>query len=216
MIDAPRDPELETLLELLGEQIAYGIRTHLPGMITSYDATKQRASVKPLIKDGEIDELNNRRARSLPEINDAIVMFAGPKDGRWTYPVAKGDLCLISFCSSSIELWRQRGGEVDPNDDRRHDISDAVVFVGLHNFLDVPTTAPLDAVVLHSLITIKLGGPTAAQSVLRGEAFLDALSTLVSAIATAVGGGGGTAIESALTAFENAAGTYKSGKVKIE
>lgn len=218
--DVPRDPALETVLELLAEQAVYRLRTHLPGMITSYDEVKQRASVRCLVRDGEIDELNNRIAVGIPEINDAIVMFVGAKNGRWTYPVSKGDTCLVSFCSSSMELWRQRGGEVDPGDDRRHDISDAVVIVGLHDFLHVPTTAPLDAVVLHSLITIKLGGPTAAQSVPRGNALQAAINTVVdafeAAIATVIAAPAAATLAAAVAAFKATWATTLSGKVKVE
>lgn len=214
--DVPRDPALETVLELLGEQIVYGLRTHLPGMITTYDAAKQRATVKLLVKDGHVGESSEREAISLPEVSDAIVMFVGPKNGRWTYPVAKGDLCLVSFCSSSIEVWRQVGGEVDPRDDRRHDISDAVAIVGLHHFADVPTTAPLDAVVLHSQITIKLGEPAAAQSVIRGDSFRGALDTLLTALDTFAAANNSAAdLQTAITDFKATWGTHLSSRLKI-
>lgn len=204
--DTPVDPELETVLELLAESVIDGVRTHLPGKIVSYDPIKQSASVQCLIKHAHVDEFTKRLVKSLPVIHDAIVMFAGPVNGRWTYPVVPGDLCLVSFCSSSIARWRQTGGEVDPGDDRHHDISDAVVVVGLHDFKHVPTLAPLDAVVLHSILPVKIGGPSASDQVMRksdAQAFMTFLDV-------AIGATGGPA-QDALNALKTALSTWVAG-----
>lgn len=223
-MDEPRDPSLEDVLERFREVALEGLRVCLPGQITAYDATRQLASVQPLVQDRFLAEDGETLiTRTLPVVHSCPVHFLGPARGRITWPVAAGDTCLILFASSSIRRWVRIGGVVDPGDDRHHDIDDAIVLVGLHDAAHVPTTAPTDAVTVHvsGSTQVRLGGPSAAQSVLRGEAYLSALGTLLDAIATAVGGipGGaaaGTAIQTAITAFEVAASNYKSTRVKVE
>lgn len=211
MSDAPRDPSLEHVLGAFAEGALYGVRVGLPGKITAYDADKQFASVQPLIQDRELADDDEYIPKTIPEIHTCPVLFLGNARGRVTFPVAVGDLCYIMFASSSISRWFKKGGSspVDPGDDRRHDINDAIVLVGMHTQGSVPTTAPTDALVLHAGAgtKVKVGGPSGTEPTLMATSFLDALDTLVQAIATAVGGintlGAGTAAGTAITGAFN-------------
>ena len=70
----------------------------------------------------------------LPVIPSVPVCFPGSGAFRVTFPVAKGDTGLLVFCSRSIDRWLSEGGSVDPQDDRTHDLSDAVFVPGLTDF----------------------------------------------------------------------------------
>lgn len=174
MSDDPRDPSLTDLLELVREQTLEGIRTNLPGVIVAYDKDKQRASVQVLIQDLHVPEVESNGGEDLvpttvPVLTDVPVLHAGVPRGRITFPVKVGDYCLVSFCSSAIPGWLALGGgsPINPGDPRRHDLSDAVAILGQHNFAEIPTDAPDDAVVVHagSGITIKLGSSGASHQV---------------------------------------------------
>ncbi len=235
MSDEPRDPELENVLRMFGESILFGVRVSMPGRITAYDADLQKCSVKPLIKDARLDEKDERVAQSLPEVHGVPVIHFGPARGRITFPVAVGDLCLIMFCSSSIDRWLLVGGEVDPGDDRRHDLNDAVALVGLHNFKSIPTEAPTDALVLHAGlgIVVKIGGPTGTEPTIMGttyraaeDNYFTALEALLAsimaspALATYFGSGAPATVAAAwataITAFHTAASTYLSSKAEVK
>lgn len=189
------------------ERLLDRVRVALPGRIVSYDATRQSASIQLLIKHGELDEGGRRVARSLPICVDVPIMFPGSGDYRVTWPIAEGDTVLVHFCSSAITRWLARGGEVDPGIDRRHNISDAVAYPGLHDFAHVPTTAPTDAMVLHAA-AIKLGSPGATDIIMRksdAQAFMTALQA---AIDTGAGSPQGLA---ALTALQTALANWLAG-----
>jgi Phage protein Gp138 N-terminal domain len=198
--DEIREPSLESLLEMHREVMLDGVRVMLPGVILSYNETTQKAVVQPLIKHRHVDEEGNEVPEDLPAIHECPVVFCGNARGRITWPVAAGDTCEIRFASSSIARWAQVGGSVDPGDDRHHDLSDAVCFVGLHDFSNVPTDAPTDAIVLHANdgTTIKLGSSGAADPVaLKSD--LDAfVGGLDARIVFLTGGLPGTAAELAI------------------
>jgi hypothetical protein len=169
MSDTPRDPDLSLLLELLREVVLDSIRTAQPGRIVTYDAAKQRASVQPLINDQRTSELGEILEEAQPVVNDCPVMFLGTSRGRITWPVKANDVCLLLHTSSALSRWVTTGGRVNPEDRRRHDISDAICIVGLHDFANVPTDAPTDAVVVHVSggTKIKLGSSGVTRGVAR-------------------------------------------------
>lgn len=158
MSDEPRTPELETLLEMVSEAARYGIRVMLPARVESYDATRHRCSVTPLIMDGEIREDGERRAKPLPTLHDVPVGFPGGSVIRIRWPLKKDDEVLLVFSSSSIaRLKAAKVGKkkpIDPVDDRRHDHNDAVVWPACS--IASPTDAA--AVIEFTDSLIKCGG----------------------------------------------------------
>ena len=104
----------------------------LPGRIERYDHTQQRAEVKPLIRrryaDGEVDDM--------PVIAGVPVVFPRSGGASLTMPVNRGDGVLLIFADRSIDRWLVRGGEVTPDDRRKHDISDCIAVPGLYSFAD--------------------------------------------------------------------------------
>jgi len=183
--DVPREPSLEELLSLHGKATLDGVRTSLPARIVEYDADSQRASIQPLIQHGYIDATQVRQVETLPIIHDVPVKFGAGGGARRTYPVAIGDIGMAWFTSSSIARWVLTGKIVDPGDDRRHDLNDAVIEVGLHSFNAVPTDAPTDAVVDHipDGMTLKIGSSGASQKIVGQLALNDFMNALQSAIA---------------------------------
>ncbi len=115
-------------------QLRRSLWTALPGRVQSFDGSKQAADIEPLVHDTWEAEDGTSQTGSLPVIPSVPVCFPGSGGWRVTFPVSKGDTGLLVFCSRSIDRWLSEGGSVDPQDDRTHDLSDAVFIPGLTYF----------------------------------------------------------------------------------
>jgi hypothetical protein len=96
--------------------------------------------------------------------------------------------------------------DVDPGDDRRLDVNDAVALVGWHNFKPTPGSAPTDAIVFHcgAGVTVKLGGADASEPPALNAELVRLKAAIASAAATETGSaglGGMTALKAALDAL---------------
>lgn len=164
-----------TLPRVLGDFIEShlaGLRVALPGRVVAYDKDTQRADIQPDIQDGYLDEDAQRQAVALPVITDVPVQFLGAGPFRITFPIRKGDQVLLIFSSSSLSRWKAAGGGlVDPGNDQRHTLEDAIAIPGC--YAKPPTEAPDDAIVIHG-DDVRLGGPDADDPVVR-KSDLDAV-----------------------------------------
>ena len=129
------------------ESVMSELHVCLPGRIERYDHTEQRAEVKPLLRrnyrDGDEPDM--------PVIADVPVIWPRAGGASLTMPVQAGDGVLLVFADRSIDRWLAQGGEVTPNDRRKHDLSDCVAIPGLVPFAgfgDVEATRDPDAVVV--------------------------------------------------------------------
>jgi hypothetical protein len=148
-------PDLGTVLRAAIVAGLKNARVALPARVETYDATKQSVDVQPLVYEGYLDEAGKRQAERLPVVAGVPVVFPGAGGFRVTFPIAKGDTVLLVFASSSIDRWLALGGEVDPQDDRRHHLSDAIAIPGLRDFAHALGNAPSSTMSLG-----KDGGPT--------------------------------------------------------
>jgi len=103
------------------------LHTVLPGIIRSFDAVTQTATVQPAIRRIFVSQ----GAVDLPELVDCPVCFPGGGGFFLTFPVTAGDECLIHFSERAIDHWFEFGGVQDPSEARFHDLSDAFVTVGV-------------------------------------------------------------------------------------
>jgi hypothetical protein len=127
----------KTLAQILREAITahlYDLHVCLPARVEKYDASKQKATIKPLLKKRYKQE---DKDTELPVITDVPVQWPSAAGGS-SYlhlPLAKGDLGMAIFCERSIDAWLQGKGQmVAPNDPRHHHLSDAVFVPGVRPF----------------------------------------------------------------------------------
>lgn len=151
----------EVLLSAMDSRLGQDYRA-LPGRVESFDPSSQRISVQPLIRRGVIDESGDRQAERLPVITDVPVCYQGAGDISITFPLAPGDVVLLIFASASLDKWLAVGGDVDPLDDRRHALSDAIAIPGLRATPNAIPAANLDTVALKINAPAIHAGGTAA------------------------------------------------------
>ena len=109
----------------------------IPAVITEYDKTTQKATVRPLIK----QIMRDMSTKEYPSIGGVPVVmprtaFAGIK-----LPVAIGDKVILIFMQKSIEktLYTDLSGNtvpdtIDPKSTRLKDYNDCVALVGFNDF----------------------------------------------------------------------------------
>lgn len=185
----------QTLRAAIDQKLA-AVRVALPGEIVSFDASTQTAQVKPLLADQFISSAGESEAVSLGVLSGVPVVFAGGGGFAETWPVAQGDPCLLVFSDRSLDLWFDRGGEVEPDSTRRHDLSDAIAILGVRSkpgaLSEFDTSRAVwgnngpriaaDGSALHLGVS---HGENGSQSAVRGSAFVQELGTLLDLIDTA-------------------------------
>lgn len=113
------------------------VHTTTIGIIESFDASKQIAVVQPAIK--KIVVIENRETityttENHPLLVNVPIVFPGGGDWFMTFPVKKGDECLIFSMERSIGKWKKNGGVQDPsNYKRKLSFKDAVAMVGIQS-----------------------------------------------------------------------------------
>lgn len=122
------DPE--EALRVAMDGLKSGLWTSMPGIIQSFNASAVTATVQIAIKgivhtpDGKAQFVN------MPLLVDVPVHFPRGGNCTLTFPVAKGDECLVVFAARCIDSWWQSGGVQAPAEHRMHDLSDGFAFVG--------------------------------------------------------------------------------------
>lgn len=134
---------MNELVELIKNTISVefeNVHTCIPGQFVSFDFKKQKATVQPLMK----KILINKESLDLPVIVNVPVVFPRTASAGITFPINKGDKCLILFAERSIAEWKSLGTVASPEDARRYDISDAIAIPGLYSFAENSTASNND------------------------------------------------------------------------
>ncbi len=119
------------------DQYDFDLRCAAPGIIQSFDETKQTVVVQLAIK--ELVFMDTLQSIPIPQLGDVPLVV--PRAGNFviTVPPKKGDECLIVFADTCIDSWWKSGEETgypnstgarDPMSIRRHDLSDAFAILG--------------------------------------------------------------------------------------
>lgn len=118
-------------------------------------------------------------------------------------PIKAGDFCLVLFSDRNIDEWWSTANIKEPQDRRKHSLSDGIALVGIN-----PETTALenDGTFVRILGT---SGPGQEEQVLKGETFNSDLNTFLQAVITGTSTVGTSAQNAAaLTAINAAAQTF--------
>lgn len=182
-------PTLPSILERMHNARQAGMHVSMPGRVESYDAARQAAIIKPLLTPGTTVS-GVRVPEEIEPISDVPVVHAGGGGYHLSFPIAAGDTVLLVFMDTSVDRWLQIGGLVDPGDDRRNDINDAVAVTGLRDFAHA-LTVPDDAwslgkdggpTIEGDAGVIAIGGRTGAVFTFRGQDVIDALNSFAAGL----------------------------------
>ena len=98
-----------------------GLHVAMPGRIVSYNATTQRASVRPMTF-RRIDETEV----ALPVIDDVPVCWPRSSTSILSFPLAANDPVWLMVPDRTLDGFRGTGLAVPPDSPRTHDLSDVV------------------------------------------------------------------------------------------
>src|SRR3990167_7506621 len=112
------------------------------GTIESFDETDHTAVISVnflrTLKGGSpiVSPDTNKAADKLIEYPllvrcPVVFMFGGRS--YLTFPITKGDTCLVIFCDRDIDIWFKTGQVVAPNTERLHDLNDGIALVGIRS-----------------------------------------------------------------------------------
>jgi hypothetical protein len=206
-----------TLQEAINTAVELGLRnlsTMIPAKVVKYDSSTQKANCQILVKQVTDGEDGEREVASWPVVPSVPVHFMGAGDFRITFPVDNGTIGMLLFSHRSLDKWLSgSGGEVDPELDHDHALTDAVFVPGLRTF-----GSPLDPAPASDVIELSAGGTTNYVALANlVQDWLDAFNNIISGW-TPVANDGGAALKTALTAPGNPLLTtdVAASKVKVE
>lgn len=208
---------METLAEAINAAVESGgrdIYTMIPAKVVKWDVDKQRANCQPLIKNVTSGEDGAREVKSWPVVPGVPVHFMGAGDFRITFPVDNGTIGMLVFSHRSLDKWLTgSGGEVDPELDHDHALTDAVFLPGLRTF-----GSPLSPAPPSDVIELSAGGTT--QFVALANLVKDRIDTIQQAfdghVHLYVPGTAGSASSNAPTDLIGALSAVAAAKVKVE
>ena len=120
------NPTFENVLNAAIDSKLFDLHTCLPGIVESYDPSKNTVSVVPAIK----RKYESGEIVTLPIINNVPVAFPRGSNFSMTFPIKKGDSVILVFSERSLDIWKKNGGLVDPKDPRRFNLTDAYAIPG--------------------------------------------------------------------------------------
>jgi phage baseplate assembly protein gpV len=191
--------------------------TAIPGIVQSFDAAAQTCTVQPALKLRQTSATGVRSFVQMPLLLDCPVHF--PKGGGYTltFPVTKGDECLVVFSTRCIDSWWQSGGIQNATTIRMHDLSDGFAFVGFSSKPSVVSGISTDSVQLRdnagtTFVEIKSGAvnvtATGNVSVIAGGSLLASAATSASITAPNIVLNGNVTIAGTLSQTGGGASTF--------
>jgi hypothetical protein len=125
-------PELTEVLEIAIESRLLDVHTSIPGVIQTYDASTQTATVELQIRrplEGETE--GEIVLEDLPVLQNVRVVFPRTKKFMVTFPIEAGDTGDVFFAETPIGQWRAVEGVAVPESLGRFDLSGAKFYPGL-------------------------------------------------------------------------------------
>lgn len=151
----PNNPELRDLLDLFRKEIFLGLCCHHIGTIDSFDETQQTASVTINYKKTyfQFDQDSGVYAPVLvdyPVLAQCPVICLGGGDAALTFPIKKGDECLILFNDRDLDNWFSGSSSSSNATGRLHAFSDGLILVGVRSTPNVLTSYDTTRAVLRN------------------------------------------------------------------
>lgn len=130
MSDQNELPSLANVIRSAIESRLAEVHVSLPAKVLKYYEEEQRADVQPQLMRKYMDGT----LMPLPTILNVPV--AHPRSGNAIIhlPIEPNDIVQLVFCERSLDKWLAQGGITDPEDPRKHSLSDAWAYPGGYPF----------------------------------------------------------------------------------
>jgi Phage protein Gp138 N-terminal domain len=209
-LDPQQSPSLAQVIAQAFEARLAEVHVGMPGTVVSYNAARQTAVIQLALQRSYEDSTGTRQVETIAPLQDVPIVFQRGGGYFQSFPLAKGDPVWVQFAESCLDRYLGSGGAVvDPGDDRRHAVSDAVATPGCSPFAAAIKNAPTDRARLGkdggpyldvTSSQVQCGGTAALTLTTELQQLLTALSAFLVSVATAT-----TAVEIA-----GYAGTFTS------
>lgn len=135
MSDQSVSPDLNERLAALLADWAEQLYTVTVGRVKSYDTVTQLADVELSIKIGYRDEFGDRKVSLQPVVTDVPVQQLGHGRVAFNVELVAGDPVVLLFSRDALDKWIKVAGTqpIDPGDDRRFSLTDAIALPGVRN-----------------------------------------------------------------------------------
>lgn len=128
------EPDLIETMQAWMERYVGEIHTAFPARVEAYDASTQKANLRPLVREPTQQADGSYEYEEMPILPAVSVVF--PRVAAWavTFPLAVGDTVLVVCQQTSPGAWESGEGNqpTHPGDTRRHSIAHAVALVGYY------------------------------------------------------------------------------------
>ena len=124
----PGDDPAAILAALQGFQSS--IWTAMPGIIQDYNATANTTTIQVAVKCQVQQQDGTFVWTAPPPLLDCPVVWPRGGGALLTFPVQKGDECLVVFASRCIDMWWQSSQISQQAEMRMHDLSDGFCLPG--------------------------------------------------------------------------------------
>jgi hypothetical protein len=148
---------LEDVHRALADALVGRLRTGAPAEVTNVSLSDQTVDACPYINvafdDPETEGLTYVRPPIIPNIP---IMFPGGDGYSVTFPLSQGQTVWLLYADRSLDEWQTAGGESEPADPRRFDITDCVAYPGTRSPSDPLSEIEASSMVIAGQL-IKLG-----------------------------------------------------------
>lgn len=131
------DPSLTDVFNLQKRDIFLSLKCHDIATVQEFDSEKQTITATINYKRTYSQKGPNGKYIDVlvdyPILLDVPVIFLGNKNRGLTFPVSKGDVCLILYNDRDIDNWFQSGQIAGVASSRAHSISDGIAIIGLYS-----------------------------------------------------------------------------------
>ncbi len=185
MSSGTQDIETPTFARVIKDAIEnrlVDLHVAMPCVVKSYDPSKQMVSVQPALQRKYL----SGTVKALPVVNNIPV--AHPRGGKAAVllPITAGDEGWLVFSERSLDVWKSKGGVVDPDDTRKHHLSDAVYMPGGTSFPKALAGDPSDLVMVNDKaeVRVKSSGKASVKNLNTGDELVDLTQQMATALST--------------------------------
>lgn len=132
------EPELKDVLDLMKKELLLSLNCHAIATVQSVNFTDQvltaTMNYAQTFFQKSPDGIYNPVNVPYPVLVDCPFIILGGGGGALTFPIAKGDECLILFNDRDIDNWFAGATSGPVASNRLHSFSDGIALVGLNTF----------------------------------------------------------------------------------